>query len=160
MIAIVFCGNLNRSDDGVGPAIFRLLRDRSALKHAPDVRMFDAGTDGMAVMFAARGCRTLMIVDACCSGSEPGTIFEVPGAELAARPMPALSTHDFHWEHALFAGRKIFRDEFPNDVTVILIEAKTLALGTELSSPVARAASKLADRIETMAWERNAALVS
>ena len=39
----------------------------------------------MAAMFAARGCRTLIIVDASRSGSEPGAIFEVPGAELELR---------------------------------------------------------------------------
>ena len=89
------------------------------------MQLLDAGTDGMAVMFAARGCRSLIVVDACRSGSEPGAIFEVPGAELEQRYQPTLNLHDFRWDHALHAGRAIFGEEFPDDVVVLLIEAET-----------------------------------
>jgi hydrogenase maturation protease len=155
MIAIVGCGNLNRSDDGVGSEVLRLLAARGVADWAPEARLFDAGTDGMSVMFAARGCRCLVVVDACRSGSEPGAVFEVPGTELAQRHVPSLNLHDFRWDHALFAGRQIFRDDFPGDVTVFLIEAENLELGTALSDAVAAAATKVADRIEDML--RNAA---
>ncbi len=66
MIAVVCCGNPNRSDDGAGPHIFRLLRERCRFwpRHH-DIRLLDAGTDGMAVMFAARDCDSLIVVDAC-----------------------------------------------------------------------------------------------
>jgi enoyl-CoA hydratase len=50
----------------------------------PGVKFFDGATDGMAVMSAARGCTTLVVVDACTTGAEPGTIFEVPPDVLAA----------------------------------------------------------------------------
>jgi hydrogenase maturation protease len=110
----------------------------------------------MAVMFAARGCKSLIIVDACRSGSEPGAIFDVPGGEIEARATPALSTHEFRWEQALYTGRKIFRDSFPSDISVFLIEAESLALGLELSPSVARAAVMLADRIERLALEKAA----
>ncbi len=155
MIAIVGCGNLNRSDDGVGSAVLRSLCARGIADWAPEARLFDAGTDGMSVMFAARGCRSLLVVDACRSGSEPGAVFEVPGAELAQRHPPSLNLHDFRWDHALFAGRQIFRDDFPDDVTVFLIEAENLELGAALSDTVAAAAVTVADRIEDML--RNAA---
>jgi hydrogenase maturation protease len=155
MIAIVGCGNLNRSDDGVGSEVLRLLAARGIADWAPEARLFDAGTDGMSVMFAARGCRGLVVVDACRSGSEPGAVFEVPGAELAQRHAPSLNLHDFRWDHALFAGRQIFRDAFPDDVTVFLIEAENLELGTSLSGAVTAAAIRVADRVEDML--RNAA---
>jgi hydrogenase maturation protease len=58
----------------------RTLRARGA--EGTGVGLLDAGTDGMAVVFAARGCRTLIIIDAYLSGSDPGAIFEVPGTEL------------------------------------------------------------------------------
>jgi len=110
MIAVVGCGNLNRSDDGVGPSIVSMLRSRGM--EQPGVRLIDTGTDGMATMFAARGCRSLIIVDACRTQSAPGSIFEVPGSELERDYTPALTMHDFRWDHALFVGRKIFRDAF------------------------------------------------
>ncbi|MFM6344532.1 MAG: hydrogenase maturation protease, partial [Dolichospermum sp.] len=48
--------------------------------------------------------------------------------------------HDFRWDHALAAGRKIFGDDFPQEVTVYLIEAANLDLGLELSPVVRRSA--------------------
>jgi hydrogenase maturation protease len=149
MIAIVACGNPNRSDDGAGLATLQLLKVRS-LDHDVGVRLLDAGTDGMAAMFAARGCRTLIIIDACRSGSAPGSIFEVPGSELTQKYEPGLNLHDFRWDHALFAGKSIFRDVFPDDVVVFLIEAQQLDLGLTLSAAVSGAVSKVADRIEEL----------
>lgn len=152
-IAIIGCGNLNRSDDGVGSEIIRALAAR-ALANDGRVRLLDVGTDGMAVMFAARGCRTLIVVDACQSDSTPGAVFEVPGAELEQRHQPSLTLHDFRWDHALYAGRRMFGDAFPADVTVLLIEAGTVAFGVGLTPHVAAAAAKVVDRIEALVRTR------
>ncbi|HTZ34967.1 MAG TPA: hydrogenase maturation protease [Stellaceae bacterium] len=150
MIAVIGCGNTNRRDDGVGSAVIRGLAARGAARDG-EVTLLDAGTDGLAVMFAARGCRRLILVDACRSGSAPGAIFEIPGAELEAPNPPSLSTHDFRWEHALHAGRRIFGDAFPKDVTVLLIEAADIGFGLDLTPAVAAAAAKVADRIAALA---------
>jgi hydrogenase maturation protease len=107
-------------------------------------------------MFAARGCKTLIVIDASKSGSEPGAIFEVPGAEFELRYEPSLNLHDFRWDHALFAGRKIFREAFPSDVVVLLIEAQTVDLGIGLSPAVTAAVAKVADRIEELIRSRAA----
>jgi hydrogenase maturation protease len=150
VIAVIGCGNTNRSDDGVAAEVLRLLAQREITQSASRCRLLDAGTDGMAVMFAARGCRSLIIVDACRSGAEAGAIFTVPGGELEQCPAPSFTLHGFRWDNALFAGRQMFRDEFPDDVTVMLIEAASVALGTELTEPVACAARKVAARIIEM----------
>lgn len=154
MIAIVGCGNLNRSDDGAGPEVIAALRSRGL--EAFGARLLDAGTDGMAAMFAARGCRTLIVVDACRSGSDPGAIFEVPGHELEQRYQPSLNLHDFRWDHAMFAGSQIFREDFPTDVAVLLIEAQTVALGIGLSPAVAAAVAEVADRVVGLVQSRAA----
>jgi hydrogenase maturation protease len=148
MIVVVGCGNSNRSDDGVGPRIVSTLRSREVEGHG--VRLIDAGTDGMATMFAARGARSLIIVDACRTQSTPGSIFEVPGNELEQGYTPALTMHDFRWDHALFVGRKIFRDAFPTDVVVLLIEAGTVEFGIGLSPAVSLAADVVTERIERL----------
>ncbi|MCL2429035.1 MAG: hydrogenase maturation protease [Alphaproteobacteria bacterium] len=154
MIAVIGCGNPNRSDDGAGPEVVRALQARGP---GPGVRLLDAGTDGMAVIFAARGCRTLIIIDACRSGSQPGAIFEVPGVELEQPYQPALNLHDFRWNHALHAGRMLLRDRFPTDVTVLLIEAQTIDFGVGLSPAVAAASAKVVDRVERLVRDRQAA---
>ncbi|RWE29556.1 hydrogenase maturation protease [Mesorhizobium sp.] len=155
MIAVVGCGNLNRHDDGAGPEVIRVLR--AAGLEGPDVKLLDAGTDGMAVMFAARGCRSLILIDAARSGVEAGAIYEVPGHELARPYSPGLNLHDFRWDAALHAGRQIFGAAFPDDVTVFLIEAGQLDLGLGLSVPVAKAALLVAHRIAEIVANRLAA---
>lgn len=148
MLVIVGCGNPNRSDDGVGVFVAReLARFAASLTPARQVRVFDAGTGGMEVMFRARGASALVVVDAVTSGSEPGAVFEVPGEELAvSEPTPNL--HAFRFDHALFVGKKIFGDAFPSDVRVFLVEAASTALGLELGAPVARAAAIVVERLQ------------
>lgn len=152
-IAIVGCGNPVRSDDGVGPHVVHVLRKRGIGSDAR-VRLLDAGTDGMAVMLAARGCRSLILVDAARSGAKPGAVFEVPGAELENERTPALSLHEFRWDHALFAGRRMYGAAFPSDIKVLLVEAESTAFGTELSRSVAAAAQAVAERVERLVHER------
>lgn len=148
MLTIIGCGNSNRSDDGVGVYIAQALQAYLRKLPRDNVRVFDAGTGGIEVMFQARGASKLMIVDASSSGSEAGSIFELPGHQLEANREPELGLHSFRWDHALAAGRKIFRGQFPSDVTVYLIEAQSLAFGLELSPPVQQSAARLVTRIE------------
>ncbi len=144
-IAIIGCGNSNRSDDGVGSYVIRQLQALPGARS--DIAFFDTGTNGMEVMFKARGCRELIVIDACESQSPPGTLFEVPGDELQAIPDPGLNLHDFRWQNALYAGQRIFKEQFPKELTVYLIEAQTLKLGLTLSDPVRRTADELVTRL-------------
>ncbi len=150
MLTIIGCGNSNRCDDGVGVFVAQSLQ--ACLRRQPraEVRVFDAGTGGMDVMFQARGARKLIIVDASKTGSEPGAVYQVPGEELAAERAPSHGLHDFRWDHALAAGRAIFRNDFPADVTVYLIEAACLDLGLELSAPVQAAANRIITDLEQL----------
>jgi hydrogenase maturation protease len=153
MIAVIGCGNPNRRDDGVGPAVIRALKDRAAVETA-SARLIDVGTDGMAAMFAARGCRSLIIVDACRSQSPPGAVFEVPGEELERSYEPGLNLHDFRWDHALHVGRMIFREDFPSDVTVLLVEVESVDFGIDLSPTVSTALTIVVERIERLIRSR------
>lgn len=147
MLTVIGCGNSNRCDDGAGVFVAQTLLARLRENPRADVRVFDAGTGGMDVMFQARGARRLIVVDAAQTGSECGAVFRIPGKELVAEHEPAFTLHDFRWNHALAAGRKIFRDQFPDDVTVYLIEATNLGFGLDLSPPVHAAARRVAEEI-------------
>lgn len=148
MLTVIGCGNANRTDDGVGVEVVRRLAIFLGSDATERVRLFDAGTDGMGVMFRARGTTSLIVVDACRSGAEPGAIFEVPGDELEATPPASLNLHDFRWSHALYAGRRIWTDDFPTNVVVYLIEAQSLEYGIGLTPAVERAAETVAGMIE------------
>jgi hydrogenase maturation protease len=146
-VAIIACGNPTCTDDGVGAEVLRRLAACGLGADPARVKLLDAGTDGVAVIFAARGCRRLIVVDACHGGSEPGAVFEFPGSELADAPARPLATHDFRWEDAIAAGRRIFGAEFPAELTVLLVEAQSLDFGLGLTPIVWAAAAKVADRI-------------
>jgi hydrogenase maturation protease len=143
MLVVIGCGNLNRSDDGVGVRVIQQLRSHWGGAPPAGVRLFDAGTGGMEVMFQARGADALIIVDACRSGSQPGAVFCLPGSEIDGAHQPGYSLHDFRWDHAVYAGRRIFGAAFPSDLTVYLVEAGSLELGTELTEPVQAAAANV-----------------
>jgi Ni,Fe-hydrogenase maturation factor len=51
--------------------------------------------------------------------------------------------HDFSWNHAIAAGRKIDQDNFTQDVTVYLIEAENLGFGLELSPAIQQASDRV-----------------
>ena len=147
MLTIIGCGNLNRSDDGVGVVVAQRLQARLSRHPVPQVQVFDCGTAGVDVMFKARGSTALIIVDAAQTGAEPGAIYEVPGEQLAQDHEPTYSLHDFRWDHALAAGKKIFKETFPTDVRVWLIEAKSVDYGLELSLETQAAADEVYRRV-------------
>jgi len=148
MLAVIGCGNPNRTDDGVGPEVIARLRQRVL----PDgVALYDAGTDGMAVLYRARGLSKLILVDARQPENTPGAIFEVPGELLEAPHKASLNLHDFRWDNALHAARRIYGEEFPGEVVVFLIEAQSLELGLGLTPAVSEAADIAARRIEQLA---------
>jgi hydrogenase maturation protease len=158
MLVIIGCGNPNRQDDGAGVYVAQQLMSILNANPVDGVRVFDAGTAGMDIMFQARGCDALIIIDANQSASEPGTIFEVPGKELENIPEPSYNLHDFRWDNALYAGRRIYQDNFPTDITVFLIEAQTLDLGVGLSIPVLKASDRvvelIAERVNSYSQQR------
>jgi hydrogenase maturation protease len=154
MIAVVGCGSLNRSDDAVGVEAVRALRERGPRRSW--VKLLDAGTDGMAVMFGARGCSTLIVIDCCRTGVAPGTLFEVPGEALEQAHQPSLNLHDFRWDHALHAGRRIFREAFPRDVVVLLVEGGCFELGLGLGAEVRAALDRVCARVEALIEARAA----
>ena len=147
MLTIIGCGNTNRTDDGAGVYVAQQLQKFLRENPRENIKVFDAGTGGMEIMFQARGSSRLIIVDASQTGSEAGAIYEVPGAELERTREVSYSLHDFRWDDALHAGRKIFREEFPKDVTVYLIEAESLDYGLELSPKVKSAAENVVERL-------------
>jgi hydrogenase maturation protease len=143
MLGIIGCGNPTRSDDGVGVFIAQRLQGYLNQRPRTDVLVFDAGTGSMPVMFQALSARKLILIDAAKTGSSAGAIFMAPGDEYKTSHEPTYNLHDFRWDHALAAGRKIFRGQFPTDVTIYLIEAGSLDFGLELSDPVMASAQKV-----------------
>ncbi len=145
-VLIVGCGNLLRGDDGVGPILVRHLWERGV----PDgARLVDGGTAGMDVAFQMKGAEQVVIVDAAATGAAAGTVYKVPGAQLAELPpLQGLHTHSFRWDHAIAFARWALGDACPADITVYLIEARGVDMGADLSEPVEAAMETVIGLIE------------
>lgn len=141
---IVGCGNLLRGDDAAGPVLIRLLADRQI---PSGVRLIDGGTAGMDVAYAMRGSQRAILIDASNIGVEPGTVHRVPGEELRDLTPPEGNLHRFRWDQALGFAQWLLKDEFPDDVTVYLVEGKSFELGDALTPPVQASIERIADAI-------------
>jgi hydrogenase maturation protease len=144
-VLVVGCGNLLRGDDAAGPVAVRRLWD---LGLPPGVQCADGGTGGMDVAFQMRGVPEVVLIDACASGSVPGSVFEVPGREVEnLPPLTGINLHAFRWDHALSFARWLLKDEYPASVTVYLIEAAQTAPGEALSPAVDAAVDRVVERL-------------
>ena len=144
-LAIIGCGNPARCDDGAGVEVVRALMACAPSRHG--VQLIDAGTAGMDVMFRVRGAERVVIVDACKSGSEPGAIFRLPAREAMTPAQHGFTLHGLRWDHALYAGCKMFGDGFADHVEVILIEGSEFGFGLSLSAPVQQATQQVAQML-------------
>lgn len=142
---VIGCGNLLRSDDGIGPILIRRLWE---LGLPEGMRVADGGTAGMDVAFKMQGADRVIIIDAAQTGSPPGTLFKVPGEELEnLPPLDGIHLHAFRWDHALAFGRWLLKDEYPNDITVYLIEGACFDFSTEITPAVAACMEELAQHL-------------
>ena len=142
-ILVIGCGNVLRGDDAAGPILVRRLGNRGLPE---GVRCVDGGTGGIDVVLQMRGVPEVILIDACRSESEPGSLFEIPPAEFENLPPPAgLDLHAFRWDHAVALARSLLREDYPQTVTAYLIEGERFEVGEGLSPAVDRAVDRLAD---------------
>jgi hydrogenase maturation protease len=141
---VIGCGNRLCGDDAAGPEVIR----RLAVRTLPaGVRCLDAATDGIAVIEAMRHVPHVILVDACASGAEPGTILELAGADVETLPPTGVSLHGIRWNHAIVLARQFLGPAYPTRVVVQLIEGTAFQPGDPLSAAVAGAVERLAERI-------------
>ncbi len=142
-ITIVGCGNIVRSDDGAGPYVIRLLWEMGP---PPYIKLIDGGTSGIDVIYHIQGSDEAVFIDACQTGEEPGTIYEVPAEEVEELPSnEEANLHSIKWFHAIALAKHLLKEGFPKRIRVFLIEGKNFSVGEGLSEEVKRSAEKLAN---------------
>ena len=91
-IAVMCVGNRLMLDDGVGPAVYDVLKERAL---PAEIDLFDVGCMTMDMINSVRDYDFIITVDAVDgSGEDPGTLFRYTPDELAPRPFGMSSLHD------------------------------------------------------------------
>jgi hydrogenase maturation protease len=147
ILTIIGCGNPLRADDGVGVWLAQRLQDYLAQNPNPNVKIYDCGTAAIDIVHLALGSDRLILMDASIPGTQPGAIQERSGAQLHLSPASSYNLHEFRWHHAIATGRQLYPDQFPEAITVYLIEALSLDFGASLSAVVRQASEQLLGRL-------------
>ena len=140
-IVAIGIGNEYRSDDGVGIAIARRLRERFLTK----ITVLEESGEGATLIDSWKGATWVMLVDAVRSGAPPGTIHRL---DACAAPVPTgffhYSTHAFSVAEAIELARSL--DQLPPHLIVYGIEGENFAAGEELSTAVEQAIEAVVER--------------
>ena len=137
MIHVVCFGNLWQGDDGFGIRVFERLcgrRDWPAY-----VKVFEAGTAGLAALGYFEGCRKAVIVDALKTGGTPGRVHRLALDEIEL-PDEICSLHQLGVNHLLAAMTSAFAGRDLPEVVVIGAEAGETNPFTDRLSPALEAA--------------------
>jgi hydrogenase maturation protease len=139
---VVGLGHPDRGDDGVGPAVARVV----AAHLPPDARTrVVVHGDPTALLDLWEGHDHVVVVDAVVTGLPPGTLHRVDlGSTVPrrARRTGEAGTHGLGVVDVVELGRALHR--VPARVVVVGVEAGCLDVGTGLTAPVAAAVDEAA----------------
>ena len=134
--AIVAIGNILRGDDGLGPKLIEMLKERGI-----KADLFDCGTAPENYIFPilSTSCDTIVLVDAADLGASPGTaqVFDLDRIANVS-----FSTHN--------PSPRLFTDLLKTgkdnlNIFVVSIQPKSARLGEALSEEVLRGLGNLSD---------------
>lgn len=129
-------GNPLLSDDGAGLRVARLLRSRLAGR--ADVDVDEDYWGGLRLIERMIGFGRAVVVDAICSGAEPGTVRVTPVTGTSTRH--SASAHDVDLMTALAVGRQAGTPLPPDDgIRLVTIEAMDVQTFREECTPPVRA---------------------
>jgi hydrogenase maturation protease len=144
-VVVIGVGNAYRSDDGVGPEVVNLLRDKGPAGVALEYSL--GGTAELIDMWA--GVRLAVLVDAVrAQPAHPGRVHHLVVPDMHTERIRAASSHGIDLGEAVELARVL--DRLPERLELFAIEVDNVALGTGLSEPVAAAARRVADEIHAM----------
>ena len=142
---VIGVGNVYRSDDGVGPEVVDLLRDR--------------GLDGVSLEYSLgesadlidrwAGVPLAIVVDAVrAQPAHPGRVHHLVVPDVHTERIRAASSHGLDLGEAVELARVL--DRLPDRLELFAIEVDNVGLGTGLSGPVAAAAKRVAEEIHAL----------
>ena len=131
-IVVIGVGNILYGDDGVGVHAVNQLRQES---FPPNVKIMDAGTAGIDLLYLIEDTDYAIIVDCLDAGDEPGAVYRIPWEELAGQYPgdQTVSLHDLNlWSVLSLADRlgKI------STVVIFGVQPDNIGFGSDMSAIV------------------------
>jgi hydrogenase maturation protease len=151
---VIGVGNTFRGDDGAGPEVARLLRERVP----PEVEVLEHDGDPAGLLDGWEGAGVAYVVDAVCGGGPTGTVhrLEVDGG-LAQLPGAARrdSSHALGLGDAVQLAQVLGR--LPDRLVLVGISGDCFATGAGLGEQVRAAVATVVDALadEVTAWCRS-----
>jgi hydrogenase maturation protease len=143
-IVVIGVGNQNRRDDGVGPAVVRMLRRRAL----PGVVLEESDGEPTRLLDLWAIASLAVVVDAVRAESpRPGRVRRRILRHPSVRGIGTVSSHGMDLGDAVALGEAL--DRLPATLLLYAVEAADTSFGEGLSPKVAAAADELADEIAT-----------
>jgi hydrogenase maturation protease len=141
-VRVIGIGHPDRGDDAAGRAVAARIRE-----NAPEgADIVESDGEAGKLMDLLEGADVALIVDACLSGAEPGTIHRLDAiAAPLPRPMFAASSHAIGLTESVELARIL--GQLPRRCIIFAIEAADLSLGVPLSAPVSAAVTRVVPMI-------------
>ncbi|MCF6308614.1 MAG: hydrogenase maturation protease, partial [Flavobacteriaceae bacterium] len=136
------------SDDAIGIYVIEKLKE--IIGDNENINVFDMGTAAFEILFGLKGHQKIILIDAVLNTDEPdGTLYKVPAEEVLRAPDndPMVFLHGMKWDQALSYAKKIFQEDYPDDIQVYLIAVTNTRLEVELSKVVQDAGDKVVNLI-------------
>jgi hydrogenase maturation protease len=135
-------GNIILSDEGAGVRAAEALQLGWELP--PEVLVIDGGTSGMEMLEDLSDLDLLVVLDVVKTGAAPGTLVRIAGDAVPVFFRSKLSPHQIGLPDVLASLE--FLGTMPVEIVVHGVEPISLALGLEMTAPVAAAVPILARR--------------
>ena len=136
-LLVLGLGNVLLGDDGLGAAAVARIRDH--YDWPEDVRVFDGGTLGLALLPYVEEAEAVILVDAIRDDQPAGTFVRLDGDDVAPAVATRLSPHQVGVADLLDGARS--RDRYPSRVVLLGLVPESMELAVGLSAPVAAARS-------------------
>lgn len=146
-LVVIGVGDPSRRDDGVGPAVVGLLRD----KPLPGVALMTSLGDADDLISCWDGRDLAIVVDALRAWPvHPGRVHRLAVPRSGGERARAASSHGIDLGHAVELARELGR--LPERLVLYAVEAADVSDGVGLTPAVRAAAERLADEIAVIAW--------
>ncbi|WP_424361393.1 hydrogenase maturation protease [Methylocystis parvus] len=139
---VIGVGNHDRGDDAAGRKVAHRLRAMTP----PEALVVELDGEATTLLARLEGASAAILIDACVSGAEPGTLHRF---DVATAPLPSgafgLSSHGFGLSEAIELARAL--GTLPKRCVVYAIEGERFDIGAPMSDKVMAAIVRAAQEI-------------